>query len=116
DRARCYPARFSHFRKTWGYANVPLDGLWLRAPYLHNGSVPTLAALLDPALRPARFRIGYDVYDYESVGFVSEGPDAEARGWLYDTSLPGNGNGGHLYGAALPAEQKRALLEYLKTF
>ena len=47
--------RFQTFRKTDGYANAPLDGLWLRAPYLHNGSVPTLAALLSPpAERPAR--------------------------------------------------------------
>ena len=37
------PWKFSHFRKTKGYANMPLDGVWLRAPYLHNGSVPTLA-------------------------------------------------------------------------
>ena len=38
-----YPWRFTHFRKTNGYANMPLDGVWLRAPYLHNGSVPTPA-------------------------------------------------------------------------
>src|SRR3546814_4663341 len=44
-----YPWRFTHFRKTFGYANMPLDGLWLRAPYLHNGSVPTLRDLLKPA-------------------------------------------------------------------
>lgn len=44
-----YPARFQHFRKTFGYANQPLDGIWLRAPYLHNGSVPTLADLLSPS-------------------------------------------------------------------
>ena len=43
-----YPHRFQHFRKTFGYANMPLDGLWLRAPYLHNGSVPTLRDLLEP--------------------------------------------------------------------
>jgi mono/diheme cytochrome c family protein len=115
DRERCYPARFSHFRKTWGYANLPLDGLWLRAPYLHNGSVPSLAALLDPALRPPVFYIGYDVYDYDRVGFVSEGPEAERRGWRFDTSRPGNGNGGHLYGTTLSPEEKRALIEYLKT-
>ena len=42
------PWKFSHFRKTDGYANMPLDGVWLRAPYLHNGSVPTLRALLFP--------------------------------------------------------------------
>jgi mono/diheme cytochrome c family protein len=115
--ARCYPARFSHFRKTDGYANMPLDGLWLRAPYLHNGSVPTLAALLEPAaVRPAVFYTGYDVYDYDRVGFVSDGADAAAHGWRYDTRLPGNGNGGHEYGTDLPAAQKLALVEYLKTF
>ena len=48
-----YPWRFTHFRKTFGYANMPLDGLWLRAPYLHNGSVPSLRDLLEPAsVRP----------------------------------------------------------------
>jgi hypothetical protein len=45
------PWKFSHFRKTQGYANMPLDGVWLRAPYLHNGSVPTLRALLFPEER-----------------------------------------------------------------
>src|SRR5262245_21390129 len=43
-----YPWRFKQFRKTFGYANMPLDGIWLRAPYLHNGSVPTLRDLLEP--------------------------------------------------------------------
>src|SRR5216684_5767736 len=56
------PYRFKHFRKTYGYANLPLDGIWLRAPYLHNGSVPTLRDLLDPpASRPQWFYRGYDV-------------------------------------------------------
>lgn len=117
DTDRCYPARFSHFHKTHGYANMPLDGLWLRAPYLHNGSVPTLRALLDrPAARPAVFYTGYDVYDYADVGFVTRGPEAERHGWRYDTAVRGNGNGGHLYGTDLPAAEKAALLEYLKTF
>ncbi|HZD04101.1 MAG TPA: hypothetical protein VE173_04260, partial [Longimicrobiales bacterium] len=117
DRDHCFPARFSHFRKTYGYANMPLDGLWLRAPYLHNGSVPTLRALLEPvAARPDSFWVGYTVYDWDDVGFVTGGPQARAEGWLLDTTLPGNGNGGHLYGTALPPDQKRALLEYLKTF
>ncbi len=59
-RAQCYPARFTQFRKTYGYANAPLDGLWLRAPYLHNGSVPTLRQLLEPGeRRTALFYIGY---------------------------------------------------------
>ena len=65
--------RFSHFRKTFGYANSPLDGLWLRAPYLHNGSVPTLRDLLEPSdKRPKTFYRGYDVYDQKKVGFVSD--------------------------------------------
>jgi mono/diheme cytochrome c family protein len=117
DTGRCYPARFSHFRKTNGYANVPLDGLWLRAPYLHNGSVPDLRALLEPAkARPPIFFIGYDVYDYDRVGFVTAGADAERHGWRYDTHLVGNGNGGHEYGTNLSADDKAALIEYLKTF
>jgi mono/diheme cytochrome c family protein len=113
----CYPARFSHFRKTNGYANMPLDGLWLRAPYLHNGSVPDLRALLEPpAARPAVFYIGYDAYDFDRVGFVTQGPDAERRGWKFDTGKRGNGNGGHDYGTRLSPAQKTALVEYLKTF
>lgn len=115
--SRGYPARFTHFRKTDGYANSPLDGIWLRAPYLHNGSVPNLRALLEPAEnRPKVFWTGYDVYDYENVGFVTRGPGAEAEGWRYDTALPANGNQGHEYGTRLSPEEKDALLEYLKTF
>jgi 16S rRNA (cytosine1402-N4)-methyltransferase len=38
---------------------MPLDGIWLRAPYLHNGSVPTLRALLSPSTRPVTFRRGW---------------------------------------------------------
>lgn len=109
------PWRFSHFRKTQGYANMPLDGLWLRAPYLHNGSVPDLRALLFPSERPARFFRAYDVYDWQRGGFVARGPGAEREGVLFDTTLRGNANSGHLYGADLPTSDKLALLEYLKT-
>ena len=117
DPEDCYPARFSHFRKTNGYANMPLDGLWLRAPYLHNGSVPDLQALLEPARqRPKVFYTAYDVYDYERVGFVTQGEDAARHGWRFDTGLRGNGNAGHEYGTDLSAQQKAALVEYLKTF
>jgi hypothetical protein len=117
ERDGCYPARFTHFRKTNGYANMPLDGLWLRAPYLHNGSVPTLRALLSPPVeRPDTFWVAHDVYDYDAVGFVTTGPDAARDGWLMDTRRPGNGKGGHLYGTTLPEPDKAALIEYLKTF
>jgi mono/diheme cytochrome c family protein len=110
------PWRFSHFRHSDGYANMPLDGIWLRAPYLHNGSVPTLRALLSPPdQRPVVFHRGYDVYDWQNAGFVSGGAEAEKAGFMYDTRLPGNGNGGHLYGTNLPLADKEALLEYLKT-
>ena len=72
--------RFTHFKKTEGYANVPLDGLWLRAPYLHNGSVPTLRDLLEPAeRRPSVFFRGDDVYDPQNVGFVSDVPERGGR-------------------------------------
>ncbi len=109
------PWQFSRFRTTDGYANMPLDGVWLRAPYLHNGSVPTLRALLFPAERPAVFYRAYDVYDFARVGFVSEGTDAEREGVPFDTRLRGNGNGGHLYGQDLPANDREALIEFLKT-
>jgi len=109
------PWQFSHFRKTDGYANMPLDGLWLRAPYLHNGSVPTLRALLFPDERPAVFHRAYDVYDWANVGFVSSGPAAEAEGIRYDTSLKGNSNAGHTYGSTLSREDRQRLLEFLKT-
>jgi hypothetical protein len=109
------PWRFSHFRKTTGYAGMPLDGIWLRAPYLHNGSVPTLRALLFLDPRPGRFYRAYDVYDWKAVGFVATGPEAEKQGVLFDTTLRGNGNGGHDYGRDLPVPDREAIVEYLKT-
>jgi mono/diheme cytochrome c family protein len=109
------PWKFSHFRKTDGYANMPLDGVWLRAPYLHNGSVPTLRALLFPEERPAVFYRGYDVYDWTRVGFIVEGPEAEKAGARFDTALRGNANTGHVYGRDLPAAEREALIEFLKT-
>jgi hypothetical protein len=116
DYARGYSIDFNNFRKTDGYVAVPLDGLWLRAPYLHNGSVPSLTELLEtPDKRPALFYRGYDVYDQEKVGFLSSTPEAKDKGFMYDTRLPGNGNAGHLYGTALSPEEKRALVEFMKT-
>ncbi len=113
--------RFRNFRKTYGYANAPLDGLWLRAPYLHNGSVPTLRDLLEPSVnRPAAFYRGYDVYDSVNVGFKTDVAEEGGRKYFrFDTTLPGNGNQGHegeRYGTTLPAEDKQALVEYMKTF
>ena len=110
------PFVFTAYRKTVGYSSVPLDGIWLRGPYLHNGSVPNLRALLMPEdQRPTTFYRGYDVVDSVNVGFISDSPEAAKIGFFVDTSIPGNGNKGHLYGVNLPAEEKAALLEYLKT-
>jgi hypothetical protein len=126
-----------------GYVSPPLDGVWLRAPYLHNGSVPTMRALLTPpAARPRYFFRGVDVLDPAALGFVSEtcpraparddtgrdtlGPDGSCAAAdlscrpqppcvRHDTTLRGNGNGGHDYGTGLPDAAKSALVEYLKT-
>lgn len=99
-----------------GY-NVPhLDGIWLRAPYLHNGSVPTLRDLLTtPEARPRAFYRGYDVYDPVNMGFIVAGEEARKAGNLHDTTRKGNGNQGHDFGTDLPDEEKSQLIEYLKT-
>ncbi|MEM9223504.1 MAG: hypothetical protein AAGB11_14040 [Pseudomonadota bacterium] len=113
------PYQFKHFTKSNGYANAPLDGLWLRGPYLHNGAVPTLAALLAPPdERPNAFERGSNVVDRANGGFVSPpcDPATASDAFCFDTLLPGNGNGGHVYGTDLSATQKSDLLEYLKTF
>jgi hypothetical protein len=119
-----------------GYVALQLEGVWLRGPYLHNGSVPTLRALLDPAeRRPTEFYRGYDVLDRVNGGFVSrrcattDAPDPSKapaqgtqwgcmpahEGWLFRTSERGNSNRGHLFGTGLADSEKTALVEYLKT-
>jgi mono/diheme cytochrome c family protein len=110
--------RFHHFRKTDGYVNMPLDGLWARAPYLHNGAVPTLADLLNkPDERPKRFFRGDDEYDPKKVGFRSDRERCDDGRKLFDfkTAERGNSNAGHTYGTDLKDDEKKALLEYLKT-
>jgi cytochrome c5 len=116
-----YPQRFHLFRKTNGYAGMPLDGIWLRAPYLHNGSVPSLRELLEPSSARTRlFYRGNDVFDPQNVGFVSNvASQGEQQFFRFDTAPRGNGNQGHegaAYGTELAANEKRAVVEYLKTF
>ena len=102
--------------KRIGYVAMPLDGVWARAPYLHNGSVPSLQDLMTPAEgRSKLFYRGYNVYDPVKVGFISDGPEAERAGFKYDTSVTGNSNEGHAYGTELSLQEKVALIEYLKT-
>jgi hypothetical protein len=98
-----------------GYIAAFLDGIWLRAPYLHNGSVPTLRDLLKPvAERPQVFYRGHDVYDPVNVGFITDG-EAERVGTKFDVRERASSNRGHEYGTQLSADEKSALIEYLKT-
>ncbi|MFM7200164.1 MAG: hypothetical protein ACKO6N_05180 [Myxococcota bacterium] len=125
-----------HYNQTWfgetsqltptnGYVAPPLDGIWASAPYLHNGSVPTLEALLDPEKRPTYFvrsRNSRD-YDLQAVGWKHEvlpygqaqAPDPTLKRTIYDTTLYGKSNQGHDFGARLTSEERRQVLEYLKT-
>ncbi len=129
-----------HYNATWfgedypvnekmtGYQAPPLDGIWATAPYLHNGSVPTLAALLDSSQRPTRFKrppsTGFEHYDTVNVGWkhevVPEGPLPSSTtpfeaSFIFDSSRFGLGNQGHTFGDALSDEERAAVIEYLKT-
>ena len=133
DYTAGYSWSFKEFTKTDGYANHPLDGVWARAPYLHNGAVPNMWALLTPEDRPVAFTIGHDVYDQRQMGFrhIPLSPEADrfvrldgtpyeaaVAAFVLDTRLTGNGNAGHTgpeYGTQLSPEEKRALIEYLKS-
>jgi hypothetical protein len=114
-----YDWGFKAFRNVEGYIAEPLWGLWATAPYLHNGSVPTLADLLKPpSERPAAFLRGSDIVDPQRGGMLAPACDPSRPGkdtFCFDTGLPGNGNGGHLYGTDLPAAEKDDLLAYLLT-
>ncbi len=111
---------------TGGYVAPRLAGVWATAPYLHNGSVPTLWHLLHPGTGPARFEVGGHRLDLERVGIAgvldSTGTwrDTTAyRPWsgsrIYDVARPGFGNGGHEREVAdLSEADRRAVLEYLK--
>ncbi|WP_051711068.1 c-type cytochrome [Andreprevotia chitinilytica] len=111
------PFAFNAYRKTQSYSNTPTDGVWLRSPYLHNGSVPTLWDLLQkPESRPKVFYRGSSVFDQKNVGFVTTGPGTIGGGYFqFDTSLPGNHNTGHEYGTGLTDSEKWDLIEYMKT-
>ncbi|MBX3222916.1 MAG: hypothetical protein KF795_20555 [Labilithrix sp.] len=108
-----------------GYVAPPLDGVWATAPYLHNGSVPTIEALLDSSKRPAYWTRSFDskAYDQAALGWthraLARGKSGEAnvaaKRAIYDTTLLGYGNGGHLFGDALSADDRAAVIEYLKT-
>lgn len=131
----------SHFNATWfgevhpvegdrvGYQAPPLEGIWATAPYFHNGSVPTLHALLASSSRPRRFTrppsTGFEHYDRDHIGWkfqeVSD-QELEARKrspyethGVYDTARYGLGNQGHTFGDKLTEDERMNLIEYLKT-
>ena len=129
----------SHYNSTWfgeqypvvddlvGYQAPPLDGVWATAPYLHNGSVPTLRHLLDSPTRPARFRrppsTDFEHYDPDAVGWKSEvldpvPPDVADRDrdrTIFDIHRRGLDNAGHTFGDGLSDAERMAIIEYLKT-
>ena len=98
------------------YAARPLYGIWAAAPYLHNGSVPTLYhLLLPPEQRPKTFALGAREYDPVKLGFVVATACTQ-EDCVVDTTRKGDGNGGHLFGTDLAESDRMALLEYLKTY
>jgi hypothetical protein len=98
------------------YAARPLYGIWAAAPYLHNGSVPTLYhLLLPPEQRPKTFALGGREYDPVKLGFAIATTCGQ-QDCLVDTTRTGEGNGGHLWGTDLAEDDRMALLEYLKTY
>jgi hypothetical protein len=132
----------AHYNSTWlgaehpvetrrvGYQAPPLDGIWATAPYLHNGSVPTLHTLLDSTSRPSRFTrppsTDFCNYDTGAVGWKfnevsSEELTATAKRspfqakFIVDTSRFGMGNGGHTFGDLLTGTERAEVIEYLKT-
>lgn len=99
------------------YESRVLQGIWATAPYLHNGSVPTLAELLKPAAaRVPTFKIG-PAYDPVNVGLATEQSNLSSTLQTTDCSNKRSGNSrcGHEYGTTLTEDEKKSLLEYLKT-
>jgi hypothetical protein len=109
-----------------GYVAPPLDGIWLTAPFLHNGSVPSIELVLDSSRRPQFWkRENYESsnYDRDALGWVFEELDygqadapfgVEVK-HIYDTSIQGHENGGHTFGDHFSDDERAAVIEYLKT-
>ena len=115
--------RPSQVRGQLAYKVRPLNGVWATPPYLHNGSVPNIYALLSPVVeRPKKFYLGNREYDPVNVGYVI---DEFPSGFEFDTTIRGNSNSGHEFsddrtkqgviGRSLSPDERRALIEYLKT-
>jgi len=108
-----------------GYMPPPLDGIWATAPYLHNGSIPTVALLLDSGARPSFWRredFDSTNFDEDALGWpwiAVETPQAQApaaeQKLIYDTTYWSQSNNGHRFGDHLTDDERRAVIEYLKT-
>lgn len=131
----------AHYNSTWlgaeypvqtkrvGYQAPPLDGIWASAPYLHNGTVPTLHALLESSTRPARFTrpesTDFANYDCSHVGWKFREVTAEELAstakrspfqakFIVDTARFGMGKQGHSFGDGLSENDRIDVIEYLK--
>ncbi|MFM1801251.1 MAG: hypothetical protein RJA81_603, partial [Planctomycetota bacterium] len=130
-----------HYNATWfgrvhpvdktvplGYQAPPLEGVWATAPYLHNGSVPTIYNLLNSKSRPDRFvrhtTTEFENYDRENLGWKvkpidsAENPvfdDLFQNRSIFDSRRYGLGNQGHTFGDKLSEDDRMAVIEYLKT-
>jgi hypothetical protein len=121
DRDRMNGNRPNCIRAPLAYKARPLDGIWATPPYFHNGSVPTLFDLLSPAHERKSYSLGTRDFDAENVGLKIEAtPGLTAL----DTTKQGNLNGGHEFsnmpgagviGPLLQPDERRAIVEYLKT-
>jgi mono/diheme cytochrome c family protein len=130
------PTNRAHYGKSWfadlgkqntlaevdGYVAPPLDGLWASAPYLHNGSVPTLWHLLHPESRPTfwhRTELGLDTVkmglQVESFDELPKGLKTAERRWYFDTTQLGKLSTGHDFPNSLTEDEKVDLIEYLKS-
>ncbi len=116
------------YSKVQSYVAPVLDGIWATPPYLHNGSVPTVRALLSaPESRPLVWKVtDYDNYDLVNLGFAFEESSVEAiqlftkheKRKFYDASQYGASNQGHdlkKMGVELEEGELDSVLEYLKT-
>ena len=107
----------SWFEPERGYMAPPLDGIWATAPYLHNGSVPTVYEILNSKVRPKKWKRSKnsEKYDWKKLGWKYKTKKTGKGRLTYNTTLPGYGNQGHIFGDKLTEEERWAVVEYLKT-
>ncbi len=126
-----YPSFVNWYNKSWfsrgqgrawlekgnGYVAPPLVGVWATAPYLHNGSVPTVYHILNSKERPSFWTKSSSSFalDQTNLGWEFRVFDSKVDKYCYDTTLPGYGNQGHTFGDKLTDPERYSVIEYLKT-